>query len=502
MGISKSVVSLLLTTLLAGTSVLACSSEADPASEGEGDGAWEGDEQDFTSGFKPGCEKKTVAPYALGGTILTPKGPMAGFVVVRDEKIEKVVKTKTEIPADVKKVVDTKGIISPGLIDLHNHVAYNFLPLWNSGMRFNNRYQWARKAEYDTAVKNPYNAVKNAKHQCEGVKYGEYRALVGGTTTIQGSVDLGCTRSWVRNVEFTNFCEDHVRQHVLPINGIKPEAAKTLNDQFKSGATKTFFVHLAEGIDDLSRREFEELRGLDLLKPQVVGIHSTALTEAQIKEMGKVGMKIVWSPLSNLILYGQTTNIPAALDAGVKVALAPDWSPSGPSNSLGELKIADRVNRERFGGKISDEQLFEMVTSNAADIAGLDDKIGRIEEGKFADLMVFRGDARKPFRALIDAKPGDVLLSVISGEAYYGDKALLDGMGAARKFETVDACGEKRQLSVGEEDTRIPGGTQTLKQITDVLAKDGVKDIIPLFECSQDQFEFAFKADPKPPVQK
>ena len=51
------------------------------------------------------------------------------------------------------------GIISPGMIDLHNHVAYNFLPLWNSGKRFQNRYQWARIDEYDTAVKNPYNAV-------------------------------------------------------------------------------------------------------------------------------------------------------------------------------------------------------------------------------------------------------------------------------------------------------------------------------------------------------
>src|SRR5439155_7934133 len=225
-----------------------------------------------------------------------------------------------------------------GLVDLHNHVAYDFLPLWNSGKRWQNRYQWAGASAYGAAVKTPYNAVKGANHMCEAVKYGEWRALVGGTTTIQGSVDLSCTRSWARNVEFTNFCGDHVRQDVLPVTALKQADADSLNAQFASGQTKTFFVHLAEGIDDSSRKEFDYMRSLGLIKPQVVAIHATALTAAQIDEMGAAGMKIVWSPLSNLILYGKTTNIPEALKVGMKVAIAPDWSPSGSANVLGELK--------------------------------------------------------------------------------------------------------------------------------------------------------------------
>jgi hypothetical protein len=484
--------------MLTAGSVVACSSDPAGADDEQGDGAWENGEQDITGGFKPGCDAKTIAPYALGGTILTPQGPVNGFVVVRNEKIEKIAKSKAEIPTDVKNVVDSQGIISPGLIDLHNHVAYNFLPLWKSGKRFNNRYQWARISAYDENVKVPYNAVKNAKHQCEGTKYGEYRAIVGGTTTIQGSIDSACLRSWVRNVEFVNFCEDHVRQNVLPINGIKPEDANLLNKQFASGQTKVFFVHLAEGTDDLSRSEFEDLRKLNLLQPQTVGIHSTALNEAQLQEMGKIGMKIVWSPLSNLMLYGQTTNIPAAVKAGVKVSLAPDWTPSGSANLLGELKVADRVNKERFGGVLTDQQLWEMTTKNPAEIAALDDKIGSIAPGKFADLLVIRGDQKNPFRAIIDAKPQDVLLTTVSGEAFYGDQKILTGIGTTRAFETVDACGEPRQLSTTEADKRVTGGSQTLSQVVDVLTKDGVKNIIPLFDCNPD-VDFAFAADPLPP---
>jgi len=481
---SATIRKLLLATTLGTLGLAACSTEA--ASDDTGDGESE------VNSFKPGCEAKTLAPYALGGTIITPTGAKQGYVVVQGEKIGSIVTDKKQIPADVK-VVETGGIISPGMVDLHNHVAYNFLPLWNSGKRFQNRYQWARIDEYDTVVKTPYNAVKNAKHQCDGVKYGELRAIVGGTTTIQGSVDLACTRSWTRNVEFVNFCEDHIRQDVLPINGISADDAKELNAQFDSGATKAFFVHLAEGIDDLSRNEFEQLRGLDLLKPQVVGIHSTALNDVQLQEMGHIGMKIVWSPLSNLILYGKTTNIPVALKAGVKVALAPDWTPSGDANVLGELKVADRVNKERFGGLLTDQQLFEMATKNPSEIAGLDDKIGTIATGKYADLLVIKGDVKNPYRAIIDAKPQDVLLSTVGGDVFYGDPTIVKGTGSAREFETVDACGTPRLLGVKEADTRIPEGTKALADIVGTMKNDGAKDIVPLFDCSRDQFEFAFK---------
>lgn len=473
-------------------SIAACAveTEEEPPRSDESD-----DDTNTAAGtsFQPGCQKlATPAPYALGGTILTPNGPVEGYVVVRDEKIEKVAASRAEIPADVKNVIDTEGVVSPGLIDLHNHVAYNYLPLWQTNKRFTNRYQWARLSEYDRVVKDPYNAVKNARHQCQQVKYGEMRAIVGGTTTIQGSVDSACTRSWVRNVEYTNFCEDHIRQNVLPINGIKPADAATLNAGFASGKTRAFFVHLAEGTDDASRKEFEDLRKLDLLKPQVVGIHSTALTEAQLQEMGRIGMKIVWSPLSNLLLYGQTTNIPVAVKAGVKVALAPDWTPSGSANALGELKVADRVNRERFAGLLSDRDLVDMVTSNAADIAGMDKTIGRIESGKYADLLVVRGDRRKPYRAVIAARPQDVLLTTVSGDAFFGAESTLAAIGAARSYETVDACGEPRKLSVVEKDTRIPGGHEALGDLRRTFSTDGVKDIIPLFDCGP-MPEAAFK---------
>ncbi|HZS35332.1 MAG TPA: amidohydrolase family protein [Polyangia bacterium] len=437
------------------------------------------DEGKADSSSSSTCKAVTAPVRALGGTIITPNGPMNGYVVIQNDKIVSVVQARAQVPAGAT-IVDTGGVISPGLIDLHNHVAYDFLPLWNSGKRWQNRYQWARAAAYQPAVKTPYNAVKNASNMCEAVKYGEFRALVGGTTTVQGSADLACTRAWVRNVEFSNFCQDKVRTDVLAISSISQTDAATLNAQFASGATKSFIVHLAEGIDDSSRAEFEQLRALGLLKPQVVGIHSTALTPAQLEEMGQIGMKIVWSPLSNLILYGKTTDIPTALKAGIKVSIGPDWSPSGSANLLGELKVADRVNKTLFGGVITDQQLWQMATENPAAAAGLDDKIGKIAPGYYADLLVVRGDVAHPYRAIINAQPSDVLLTAISGQALFGQTSFLDAMGQAGQYTTVDACGTPRGLRVT---AAITGGTEQLADLTGTFAKDGVTNVIPLFQC-------------------
>src|SRR5262249_38024636 len=87
-------------------------------------------------------------------------------------------------------------------------------------------------------------------------------------------------------------------------------------------------------------------------------VHGTALEPADFAAMRAapsirtdgtghgLGAKLVWSPLSKLLLYGETTNVYEALAAGLLVSLGTDWSPSGSRNLLVELKIADIVLRD------------------------------------------------------------------------------------------------------------------------------------------------------------
>src|SRR5262245_26710137 len=46
-------------------------------------------------------------------------------------------------------VIETGGTIFPGLIELHNHLSYNALPLWSPvPKRFTNRGEWPNHKDY------------------------------------------------------------------------------------------------------------------------------------------------------------------------------------------------------------------------------------------------------------------------------------------------------------------------------------------------------------------
>ena len=96
---------------------------------------------------------------------------------------------------------------------------------------------------------------------------------------------------------------------------------------------------------DFTQISFKCFSKSGLVGPELIAIHGVGLTEAQFKDMAARGAKLVWSPLSNFLLYGKTANVAAARAAGVSISLAPDWAPSGSKSVLGELKVADLVNR-------------------------------------------------------------------------------------------------------------------------------------------------------------
>lgn len=65
-------------------------------------------------------------------------------------------------------VIDTGGTIFQGLIDLHNHLSYNFLPLWSAPRRFANRNIWREhEPSYKYEVAWPYDLI--AKNVREGM---------------------------------------------------------------------------------------------------------------------------------------------------------------------------------------------------------------------------------------------------------------------------------------------------------------------------------------------
>ncbi len=361
-----------------------------------------------------------------------------------DEHIHAVQDASAPAPAGFAsaRVVETGGAIYPGLIDLHNHIAYNGLSLWTPPGRtkpYTARTQWPNDKSYDPLISDPGKLLGYVAGKAQ-LKYAETKALLGGVTAIQGSARTGHPyEGWlVRNIEEETFTSGRstVFQSVITLH--KTRAA----DPFPSARAHTqdgnsFIYHLSEGSSPNLVSEYAALRDNDCLHPGLIGIHCTALGHPNFDEWSPHGGAIVWSPFSNLWLYGTTTDVVAARAAGMRVCLGADWSPSGSKSLLGELKVADLHNRQALGGAFSAQELCEMATCNPADALQWGDRIGRLKEGLRADLLVVSDRGGDPYRNLIESTERDVRLVAINGYPMYGSAAL---MRAANAYGVSEPC--------------------------------------------------------------
>ena len=129
---------------------------------------------------------------------------------------------------------------------------------------------------------------------------------------------------------------------------------------------------------------------------------------------------MVWSPLSNLLLYGGTADIARARAEELPIALGSDWSPSGSKNLLAELKVAWLVS-EAAGRRVHPRELVAMATVNPARMLKWDGALGSIEPGKRADMVVRRRPgAATPTSTCSRARESAITLVVIDGVPRYG----------------------------------------------------------------------------------
>lgn len=365
---------------------------------------------------------------ALQGYVLTPMGPVEdGFVVVGGRQIQAV---QAQQPQGVR-VHPTAGVILPGLLDLHGHPEFNVFAAWEPPQLFANRYLWRGSPIYQALVRDTQDRLLAAGLGDAELRYAEIRALVGGVTAIQGASgrNRSTEEALVRNVDLRIFGQHRARAMIdLPSPSSRDATKlKGIVAEIGRGEVDAFYLHLAEGQADnqRSRNEFgrlvEDYQGLT---HATVLIHGTALTHQQLGQVKDAGAKLVWSPQSNLRLYGQTTPAGDALQLGIPVGLGADWLPSGSTSLLAELKVAERT-LARQGHPLAPRQLVEMVTSTAASIAGLGEQLGTLEQGRPADLLVLERRRDDPYESVVAADPSWVQLVMVDGDLAYGRADLL-----------------------------------------------------------------------------
>lgn len=391
--------------------------------------------------LSPPCLVFAAAPqtdgsWAIQGKAVTDDGIKDGWLIIQNGVITAVGGSDKDLPGDARKIL-WDGYIFPGLIDTHNHFEWNSIPRWTAGP-FSARYDWLDDNDYQTQVRSRYNTLKDRDLIPESRKYAEVRAVLGGTTLIQGSYTNPEPDILVRNLD-TRY---KAVNYVLPRIAEMPDADRQslldrLKDKSRTDGIKRLFLHIGEGLptDARASAEFPALLDKGFAQEGVVVIHGLALSPSDFNVMAAKRMFLVWSPVSNWNLYRAVCDMPAALRAGVLVSLAPDWTVSGSDNLLEEMKFAYALSRARWGDLLSPRDIFKMATSNAATVAGVDSDtiaqgppMGKLAPGYAADLFLApildksREGTRDPYESLLRTCPKNIHLVFVAGKPIYGDR--------------------------------------------------------------------------------
>jgi 5-methylthioadenosine/S-adenosylhomocysteine deaminase len=429
-------------------------------------------------------------------------------------------KAKPPVGFENIKPIACGGTIYPGLIELHNHLAYNALPMWSPvPKKFEHRGQWPDHPDYRRLISGPMTVI--GEHRDEQgkaallpplVRYVECKALLGGVTTSQGIMlnsNAGIRRYYrglLRNVE--NTADVELPNADARIADIDAKDAASFWGRLKK-EDSCFLLHLSEGVTpngqtaSMARKHFLALEvapGEWAINDRLACIHAAGLLPEDFDRLAQRGGSIIWSPLSNLLLYGDTARIADAKKAGVRIGLGSDWSPSGSKNLLGEMKVAWLYAQNHVQGVITAKDIVAMATRDGAAILKWSKALGSLEAGKRADIVVVYGKTGDPYEHLIKARETAIRLVMVNGVPRYGLPSLMKTLGASG--ENIRVGGNPRTLFLEQRTADPDVATVSLTQARSDLqqALQNIRELAAQAEAPQPRSRSLALDSPREPV--
>ncbi|WP_437734331.1 lamin tail domain-containing protein [Sorangium sp. So ce1335] len=418
----------------------------------------------------------------IRGVVLTPDTVLRGGRVLIDER-GTIACVGCDCEAEgATEIVCPTGVVSPALINTHDHITFTQnSPYTPTEERYEHRHDWRTGNGDHTQIDTPGSATQAQ------IRWGELRFLMGGATSIVGS---GGAAGLLRNLDRADqegLGQKEVNFDTFPLGDSSGRELASSCGYSGNMVTRediegedAYCPHVAEGIEASARNEFVCLQTApnDVLLPQSAYIHGIGLTALDYAAMAVNGTGLIWSPRSNITLYGDTAVVTAAARLGVQIALGTDWIATGSMNLLRELRCAASLNATYYGGFFTDEELWTMVTGNAAAVTATDDVIGALATGKIADIAIFDGAERADHGAIVAAEPQDVVLVMRGGEVLYGDEAVVSAVRGEAACDALDVCGVSKQVCLQDEIG------MTLAEL-----QEAAGEIYPAFFCGEPERE-------------
>ena len=209
------------------------------------------------------------------------------------------------------------------------------------------------------------------------------------------SIDLLGSQLW-RNKDANALVRGHVSLYGLASQSDELAlAGKAVADE--NGVM--FNMHQSQAADDaryddqrFGRHPLVHYADIGLLGESCVFVHMNVLRDDEIEPVVNSGMSIVWSPM-NTWFYGTRqrfrNRIPELFHRGVNVSIGADLC---KAIGFGDQLYTAYVMARDQGDFLSIEDVLQIQTINGAKALGLADRLGSLEPGKRADIVVRNND--------------------------------------------------------------------------------------------------------------
>ena len=340
-------------------------------------------------------------------------------VKIKDGKIVKI-DNNLELE-DGEKVIDAKEkVVMPGLINTHTHIAMSIFRGTFEGCSL---YTWLNEKIWPIEAKLTREDVYNAsmlsiaemistgttcfndhyffaEETRKAVEETGMRAVLTRVLMDTDGEDAGQTRI----DEFEKFYQTRDENNDLITYTVSPHGLYTCSSKCLEKASSLarkynlpVHVHFLESIDEIDDiKKMHGVTGVDVLKRYFDGIHTilahgVKLNGEDIEELKHMDIGIAHNPISNLRLGCKIADTTKYTKNNINVALGTDGQGSGNNLDMFEtLRTACLIqggiheNEDRLTSK----DAIKMATINGAKLLKIDDKVGSIEEGKDADIIL------------------------------------------------------------------------------------------------------------------
>lgn len=364
-----------------------------------------------------------------GGTVVTMAGPNIerGSVVIRNGEIVAVgPSAEVDRQYSAKTVIRAGGMaVVPGFVNAHTHVP---MVLFRGIADDRDLMDWLQNFIFPAEAKNV-----DREFVKWGTRLGASEMIRSGTTTFadmyyfESDIAREVKAAGLRAILANTFIDfpapdnktwdamvDYMRKFSKEWKGdrlitpaLAPHAPYTVSadhlKQVRALATELgapILIHVSETKNELQQVAQAHdnmtpgayLDSLGFLGDDVVAAHGVWLTADEIKTFAAKKVGVAHCPESNMMLASGVAPIVDMVNAGVDVGLGTD-GPAGSNNNLDmveEMASASRLQKvTRNDPKaVTARELLRLATIGGANVLGLGDKIGTLERGKRADVVI------------------------------------------------------------------------------------------------------------------